>query len=120
LRIESSNQLGNRITTCATTLAGVSLAPRTQVTLCIGAANRDAAQFPDPDTLDLARTPNRHLAFGSGIHQCVGMGLGRLEAKVALSRFVARFPLARLAGAPVRARRARFRGHAAMPCDVLG
>ncbi len=111
LRIESSNQLGNRITTCATAIAGVELAVSTQVTLCIGAANRDPEAFSDPDRLDIARHPNRHVAFGSGIHQCVGMGLGRLEGKVAIGRFVARFPGYRLAGAPVRAQRARFRGH---------
>jgi hypothetical protein len=115
LRIESSNQLGNRITTKATEIAGVALAPRTQVTLCIGAANRDPAAFAEPDRLDIARHPNRHVAFGSGIHQCVGMGLGRLEAKIAIGRFVARFPDFALAGTPLRSRRVRFRGHVRLP-----
>jgi cytochrome P450 len=118
LRIESSNQLGNRITTTAAEIAGVRLAPRTQVTLCIGAANRDPAQFPDPDRLDVGRTPNRHVAFGSGIHQCVGMGLARLEGRVAIGRFLDRFPRYELAGAPERARRARFRGHVRLPCRL--
>ena len=116
LRIESSNQLGNRITTCATEIGGVALAPRTQVTLCIAAANRDPAQFPDPDRLDIARSPNRHVAFGSGIHQCVGMGLGRLEGRVAIGRFLARFPEYRLAGVARRSQRVRFRGHLDLPC----
>src|ERR1700710_340283 len=120
LRIESSNQLGNRITTTATEIGGVILAPHTQVTLCIGAANRDPAQFPEPDTLDVSRSPNRHVAFGSGIHQCVGMGLGRLEARVAIGRFLTRFPDYRLAGDAVRSRRVRFRGHVALPCALLG
>jgi cytochrome P450 len=115
LRIESSNQLGNRITTDEIDLGGVLLAPRTQVTLCIGAANRDPTQFPDPDVLDIARSPNRHVAFGSGIHQCVGMGLGRLEARVAIGRFLARFPGYRLARPAVRSKRVRFRGHLALP-----
>jgi cytochrome P450 len=119
LRIESSNQLGNRITTVATEIGGVALAPRTQVTLCIGAANRDPAQFPDPDRLDIARSPNRHVAFGSGIHQCVGMGLGRLEARIAIGRFLARFPNYRLAGPAVRSKRVRFRGHLAIPATLL-
>ncbi|HEX7440992.1 MAG TPA: cytochrome P450 [Caldimonas sp.] len=118
LRIESSNQLGNRITTTEAEIGGVRLAARTQVTLGIGAANRDPEQFPEPDRLDIARTPNRHLAFGSGIHQCVGMGLARLEGRIAIGRFVARFPDYRLAGAAVRSRRARFRGHIALPCRV--
>jgi cytochrome P450 len=112
LRFESSNQLGNRITTCATEIAGVELAPRTQVTIGIGAANRDPEPFADPDRLDIGRTPNRHVAFGSGIHQCVGMGLARLEGRVAIGRFLARFPDYRLAAPALRQRRARFRGHA--------
>ncbi len=118
LRIESSNQLGNRITTAAVEIGGIALAPRTQVTLCIGAANRDPAQFPDPDRLDVGRTPNRHVAFGSGIHQCVGMGLARLEGRIAIGRFLDRFPRYELAGPPVRARRVRFRGHLRLPCRL--
>ena len=120
LRIESSNQLGNRITTCETTIGGVRLAPRTQVTLCIAAANRDPAQFENPDVLDIARSPNRHVAFGSGIHQCVGMGLGRLEGRIAINRFLARFPDYRMNGPAVRSHRVRFRGHIALPCNLLG
>jgi cytochrome P450 len=119
LRIESSNQLGNRITTVETRIGDMLLAPRTQVTLCIAAANRDPAQFLDPDKLDIARSPNRHVAFGSGIHQCVGMGLGRLEGRIAIGRFLAHFPNYRLAGAAVRSRRVRFRGHLALPCKLL-
>ncbi|HKX39659.1 MAG TPA: cytochrome P450, partial [Burkholderiaceae bacterium] len=98
LRYESSNQLGNRITTVATEIGGMALAARTQVTLCIGAANRDPAQFVNPDALDIARAPNRHVAFGSGIHQCVGMGLARLEGRIAIGRFLQRFPNYRLNG----------------------
>ena len=120
LRIESSNQLGNRITTVATAIGGVPLPARTQVTLCIGAANRDPAQFANPDVLDITRAPNRHVAFGSGIHQCVGMGLGRLEARIAIGRFLARFPSYRLAAPAVRSKRVRFRGHVAIPVALLG
>ena len=119
LRIESSNQLGNRITTAATEIGGVALDARTQVTLCIGAANRDPAQFANPDALDITRSPNRHVAFGSGIHQCVGMGLGRLEARIAIGRLLARFPNYRLAGPAVRSKRVRFRGHVAIPVTLL-
>ena len=111
LRYESSNQLGNRITTVETEIGGVPLAARTQVNIGIGAANRDPEQFADPERLDIGRQPNRHVAFGSGIHQCVGMGLARLEGRIAIGRFLARFPGYRLSGAPVRAKRARFRGH---------
>ena len=119
LRYESSNQLGNRITTEAVEIGGVTLPPHTQIHLCIGAANRDPAQFPKPDSLDIARTPNRHLAFGSGPHQCVGLALARLEARVAISRFLARFPTYTIVGQPVRGGRARFRGFLHVPAVVM-
>ncbi len=115
LRLESSNQLGNRITTQAVEIGGVPLDPQTPVTLCIGAANRDPDEFKDPDALDVGRSPNRHLGFGSGIHQCAGMGVARLEGAVAIGRFLARFPDYSLAGTPVRGGRARFRGFLRVP-----
>jgi len=120
LRFESSNQLGNRITTRATEVGGVAMPSGTQITLCIGAANRDPAQFPEPDRLDVARNPNRHLAFGSGPHQCAGMHLARLEGRIAIGRFLARFPKYTLAGEPLRGGRARFRGFLSIPCRVDG
>jgi cytochrome P450 len=116
LRYESSNQLGNRMTTEPVELGGVMLDAGTSLTLCIGAANRDPAQFPDPETFDVARTPNRHLAFATGAHQCAGMALARLEAAIAISRFLARFPNYALDGTAVRGGRVRFRGFLSVPC----
>jgi cytochrome P450 len=118
LRFESSNQLGNRMTTERVDLGGVTMAAGTSVTLCIGAANRDDRQFKDPENLDIGRTPNRHLAFGTGAHQCAGMALARLEGAVAISRFLARFPSYTLKGQPVRGGRARFRGFLSVPCMI--
>ena len=118
LRFESSNQLGNRMTTERIELGGVTLEEGTSVTLCIGAANRDPQQFSDPETFDVTRNPNRHLAFGSGAHQCAGMALARLEGAIAISRFLARFPAYALKGPPVRGGRARFRGFLSVPCAV--
>jgi cytochrome P450 len=118
LRFESSNQLGNRMTTEQVELGGVTLVPGTPVTLCIGAANRDPRQFTDPENLDIARNPNRHLAFATGAHQCAGMALARLEGAIAISRFLARFPGYALNGAPLRGGRARFRGFLKVPCKV--
>jgi cytochrome P450 len=118
LRFESSNQLGNRMTTEQVELGGILLPAGTPLTLCIGAANRDPAQFTDPGHLDIGRTPNRHLAFATGAHQCAGMALARLEGAVAISRFLARFPGYALKGAPVRGGRARFRGFLSVPCEV--
>jgi len=116
LRYESSNQLGNRMTTERVELGGVTLEPGTSITLCIGAANRDPAQFPAPETFDIARTPNRHLAFATGAHQCAGMALARLEGAVAIARFLARFPNYALSGRPLRGGRVRFRGFLKVPC----
>jgi cytochrome P450 len=116
LRYESSNQLGNRMTTEPAELGGVMLEAGTSVTLCIGAANRDPAQFPDPETFDIARTPNRHLAFATGAHQCAGMALARLEGAIAIARFLARFPYYALHGTPLRGGRVRFRGFLSVPC----
>jgi hypothetical protein len=118
LRMESSNQLGNRRAAVDTTIGGVAIPAGTYVHLCIGAANRDPAQFPDPDRLDLARAPNRHLAFGFGIHTCAGNSLARMEAQVAISRLLARFTSIKRAGDCVRGGRARFRGFAHYPVAV--
>jgi cytochrome P450 len=112
LRFESSNQLGNRITTEEVEIGGVAIGPGVSIHLGIGAANRDPAQFDDPERFDVTREPNRHLAFGSGIHQCAGMNLARLEGRIALERFLERFPNYRLTDTPSRNRRARFRGFA--------
>jgi hypothetical protein len=118
LRFESSNQLGNRMTVEPVELGGIAMPAGTPVTLCIGAANRDPAQFADPENLDIGRTPNRHLAFGTGAHQCAGMALARLEGAIAIARFLARFPNYALSGEPVRGGRVRFRGFLNVPCRV--
>ena len=122
LRFESSNQLSNRRAVKACKVAGVELPEGALLTLCIGAANRDPAQFENPDVLDLARgdertgaPPNRHLAFGFGIHQCAGLSLARLEGRIAIGRFLQRFPGYRLSAPPVRGGRARFRGFLKAP-----
>ena len=118
LRFESSNQLGNRRVTQDTTLDDVAIPEGTLITLCIGAANRDPAQFANPDALDIGRAPNRHLAFASGPHACVGLNLARLEGRIAIGRFMARFPRFAAAGPAQRARRARFRGFTSLPVTL--
>ena len=118
LRFESSNQLGNRMTVEPFELGGIAMPPGTPVTLCIGAANRDPAQFADPERFDVGRSPNRHLAFGTGAHQCAGMALARLEGAIAISHFLARFPDYSLDGESVRGGRVRFRGFLSVPCRI--
>lgn len=92
------------------TIAGVPLAVGDRVGLLIGAANRDPAAFPDPDRLIPGRGGPAHLAFGAGIHFCVGAPLARLELQVALPILFARRPGLRLAGPPVVADRYHFHG----------
>jgi cytochrome P450 len=118
LRLESPNQLGNRLVSQRVTIGGVVLEPDTYLTLCIGAANRDPREFPDPERFDIARRPNRHLAFAAGAHACAGMGVARLEAQIALLRAVQRLPRLHLTGGATRARRARFRGFLSLPAEV--
>jgi len=115
LRVESSNQLGNRRAATDTVLSGVAMPKGAYVHIGIGAANRDPAQFPDPDRLDIRRHPNRHLAFGTGIHACAGMSLARMEAQVAIGRLAQRFAGIERAGKFVRGGRARFRGFLSYP-----
>ncbi len=115
LRYDGPIQLNNRRLTAPMTLGGRSLPAGTSITIGIGAANRDPAQFPDPERFDVARKPNRHLAFGQGDHVCVGMNVARMEGRIALARLIARFARIELAGAPERDRRVRFRGFRKLP-----
>lgn len=118
LRFESPVQFNNRRTTETIAVGGVRLAPDTEITLCIGAANRDPAMFEEPDRLDIARRPNPHLAFGADRHICAGLTLARIEGRIAIDRFIRRFPQADLRDKPVRDPRARFRGFQALPVTL--
>ena len=118
LRFESSNQFSNRRARHASRIDGVDIAAGSLLTLCIGAANRDPAQFEQPEQLMLTRPNNRHLAFGFGIHQCAGISLARLEGRIAIGRFLQRFPDYQLTALPTRGGRARFRGFLHAPFAV--
>lgn len=115
LRMESPNQFGNRLTTEAVVLAGVPITAGTDLHLCIGAANRDPRMFDDPDQLMLDRRPNRHLAFAGGAHTCVGLSLARMEGRIAVSRFLDRYPDYEIMPSAKRSRRIRFRGFERLP-----
>jgi cytochrome P450 len=115
LRYESPLQLNNRLTTAPITFGDTTIEPGQFLTLGIGAANRDPAQFPDPDRLDITRRPNLHLAFGHGMHACAGMNVARLEARIAIGALAARFPAIELNGLPERDMRLRFRGFKRLP-----
>src|SRR3990167_4189900 len=115
LRFESPLQLNNRQLTAPLRVGDRDLPAGDFITLGVGAANHDPAQFADPGVLDLARKPNAHLAFGHGAHACAGLNVARLEARIALGALARRYPGLGLAGVPVRDRRVRFRGFSALP-----
>jgi cytochrome P450 len=97
LRYDSPVQRTARIPNTDVEVGGRSIPRGTLVVAAIGAANRDPAHFPDPDRLDIGRADNRHIAFGFGIHYCLGAPLARLEGQIALGTLLRRFPSLALA-----------------------
>jgi cytochrome P450 len=118
LRFESPLQFNNRMLTAPEAIGGRTFDAGTFVTLCIGAANRDPAQFDDPERFDVGRRPNRQLAFGHGDHACAGMNVARMEGRVAIGRLLARFGRLEPGAPPRRDRRVRFRGFFALPARL--
>jgi cytochrome P450 PksS len=104
-------------------LYGTTLPRGSMVVLMLSSANRDESVFPDPDRLDLARSPNRHLAFGLGIHYCLGAPLARLEGKIALRALSQSYPGLRLAVPPEQLRwriAIAIHGLKALPVTLAG
>lgn len=100
LRFESPVQQATfRVAAEAFEVGGERIEQGQVVTALIGAANRDPERFPDPDRFDIARDPNRHLAFGLGIHFCLGAPLARTEARIAFPKILAALRGVRLAAA---------------------
>jgi cytochrome P450 len=97
LRFDSPVQMTSRMAFETFELRGQTIRQGQQVAFLFGAANHDPERFADPGQLNLSRDPNPHLAFGNGIHYCLGAPLARLEGQIALSTLVRRFPNLQLA-----------------------
>lgn len=118
LRVQSPLQIGNRLAGEDIELTDAVLPKGTYIHTSIAGANRDPDQFDAPDRVDITRKPNRHIAFITGIHVCLGATLARIEGRIAIGRFVQRFPKLAAAGDRNLAPLARFRGFASLPVRV--
>ncbi|MBA3823788.1 MAG: cytochrome P450 [Ktedonobacterales bacterium] len=119
LRYESPVQYTSRLATTEMELGGQPIAAGQEVVLSIAAANRDPAQFSDPERLDVGRRDNRHLAFAFGNHFCLGAPLARLEAQIAFTALLSRFPVLHLREAhPPYLRNAAFHGLQRLPIGM--
>jgi cytochrome P450 len=115
LRFEPVIQVAARQATAEIEVAGTRIRPGDQVVLVYGSANRDERVFPRADSFDVGRSPNPHVAFGRGVHACLGPGLARLELSAALECLLRRKLAIRLAGEPVRLENPVLRGLARLP-----
>ena len=119
LRFDSPLQIGNRLAGEDIALpSGAELPKGTYIHTSIAAANRDPEVFAEPDRFDIARAPNRHIAFVTGIHVCLGATLARVEGRIAIGKFARRFPKLAANGPRARVPLARFRGWASLPVTV--
>lgn len=119
LRFDSALQLFERTATERVDVGGVRVEPGERVAALLGAANRDPAVFEDPDAFRSGRDPNPHLAFGAGLHFCVGAPLARMELVEALGLLLRRIPGLTLAGEPVSRGTFVLRGYRSVPLSTL-
>jgi cytochrome P450 len=98
LRYDSPVQFTRRMAACDMELGGQRIRENDMFILLLGSANRDETQFEEPDRLNIARTNNKHIAFGSGIHHCLGSSLARAEGQIAIGTILQRLPNIHLKG----------------------
>jgi cytochrome P450 len=99
LRFVSPALTMGRVALCDFELHGASIRAGDVLQCAVLVANRDPEAFADPDAFDVGRAPNRHVAFGGGVHTCIGAHVARLEAREVLTRAVARWSRIEVAGA---------------------
>jgi len=97
IRYDSAIQMLTRIATDNLEIGNQTIKAGEKIVLCLGAANRDPAQFPNPDELNINREQNHHLAFADGIHYCLGGALARVETQIAINTLIQTFPDLKLA-----------------------
>jgi cytochrome P450 len=119
IRWESPVQTFFRTSSREVEFDGARIRPDQKVLLLLAAANRDPRQWQDPDRLELKRNSQGHVAFGNGIHVCVGMMIARLEAEVLFAAFARRVARFELAGEPARRRNNTLRSFASLPVRVV-
>jgi cytochrome P450 len=115
LRFDGPVQITQRIATEDMEVVGCQVRRGDEILLVLGAANRDAAVFAEPDRLDVTRDARRHVGFGGGIHHCLGAVLARMETQIALAALLDRFGRIDLAGVPVRRPTFTLRGLESLP-----
>jgi cytochrome P450 len=118
LRYDAPVQFASRRAITDLAIEGREIEAGQRVRFCLGAANHDPEQFPQPDLLDLARRPNRHLTFSYGIHFCLGAALARLEGEIVFGALLRRFPRLELAAEPRWGQNPDFRGLESLVVDV--
>jgi unspecific monooxygenase len=115
LRFDSALQLFERTATAPVDVGGVVVEPGQKIAALLGAANRDPSVFADADSFDVRRDPNPHLAFGVGVHFCLGAPLARMELTESLTALFGAFPGLALAGEPESRGTFVLRGHRSVP-----
>jgi cytochrome P450 len=115
LRFDSPVQMTSRVVNVTHELEGVQLEEGRSIVLVLGSANREELAFPSADVLDVDRWPNQHMAFGGGIHHCLGARLARLEGRIALETMTRRIDGIAPAGAPRRLDLIELRGFSSLP-----
>ena len=118
LRFDGPVQITQRVVLEDMEAAGCPVKAGDEILMILGAANRDPAVFAEPHKLDVTRDARRHVAFGGGIHHCLGFALARMEGQIAFQALLDSFPRIELGGTPVRRPNFTLRGLKSLPVTI--